>query len=103
MSDAEDTGFAPPPFKPEEALQQIKRALRDMKLHERGNGFDMRGKRVLELLPGAGPDATHIIARIARKLALTPEWDTQKIATTTDQRKLLDEVKKRLARWDREE
>ena len=103
MSDAQGTGFAAPPFKPEEALQQIKRALRDMKLNERGNGFDVRGKRVLELLPDATHTAGHITARIARKLALTPEWDTQKIATTTDQRKLLDEVKKRLARWDREE
>ncbi len=99
MSDAEDLGFALPPFKPDEALQQLKRALRDLKLSERGVGFDLRGKRVLELLP----QAAHITARVARKLALTPEWDTLQIKATPDQRKLLDEVKKRLARWDREE
>ena len=99
MSDDQDLGFAPPPFKPDEALQQLKRALRDLKLSERGVGFDLRGKRVLELLP----QATHITARIARKLALTPQWDTLQIKTTTDQRKLLDEIKKRMARWDREE
>ena len=99
MSDEQDFGFALPPFKPNEAMQQLKRALRDLKLNERGVGFELRGKRVLELLP----EATHITARIARKLALTPEWDTQAIKATADQRKLLDEVKKRLARWDREE
>ena len=99
MSDEQDFGFALPPFKPDEAMQQLKRALRDLKLNERGVGFELRGKRVLELLS----EATHITARIARKLALTPEWDTQAIKATADQRKLLDEVKKRLARWDREE
>lgn len=98
MSD-ELAGFAPPPFKPEEALQQIKRALRDLKLAERGNGFEQRGKRVLELKP----EATQISARIARKLALTPEWDALTVKSAADQRKLLEEVKKRLARWDRDE
>ena len=99
MSDDPNFGFAPPLFKPDEALQQLKRALRDLKLSERGVGFELRGKPVLELRP----EATQITVHIARKLALTPEWDTQPIKTTADQRKLLDEVKKRLARWDREE
>ena len=92
-------GFAPPPFKPEDALAQVKRALRDLKLAERGNGFDLRGKRVVEL----GIDGVTITARMARKLALTPQWDSQTVKTTADQRKLLDEVKRRLARWDQEE
>jgi hypothetical protein len=96
---ADDFGFAPPPFKPEEALQQIKRSLRDLKLAERGNGFELRGKRVLELqVQGAA-----IQARIARKLAMTPEWDKQLVQSAPEQRKLIDEVKKRLARWEREE
>ena len=92
-------GFAPPPFKPDEALLQIKRALRDLKLAERGNGFELRGKRVVELLLTDGA----IAARMARKLALTPQWDSQTVKTTTDQRKLVDEVKRRLARWDQED
>ena len=97
---SEDTpGFAPLPFKPEEALAQIKRALRDLKLAERGNGFELRGKRVVEL---ALTDGT-IAARMARKLALTPQWDSQTVKTTTDQRKLVDEVKRRLARWEQED
>ena len=51
----------------------------------------------LQLQPSA------IGARLARKLALTPEWDSQTVKSAGDQRKLVDEVKKRLARWDREE
>ena len=91
--------FAAPPFKPEDALAQIKRALRDLKLTERGNGFVLRGKRVVELML----TDSAITARMARKVALTPQWDSQTVKTTADQRKLLDEVKRRLARWDQEE
>ncbi len=98
MNDEPD-GFAPPPFRPEAAMEQLRRALRDLKLAERGSGFELRGKRVLELKP----EPTQITARIARKLALTPEWDTRLLAATPDQRKLIDEIKKRLDRWDREE
>ncbi len=99
MSDDNFGGFAPPPFKPDDALLQMKRTLRDLKLAERGNGFELRGKRVLELTV----DGAAIQARIARKLALTPQWDALTVKSTGDQRKLIDEVKKRLARWDNDE
>jgi hypothetical protein len=99
MADDDLGGFVPPPFKPEEALLQIKRSLRDLKLAERGNGFELRGKRVVEL----NADATTITAKLARKLALTPQWDTVLVKSATDQRKLVDDVKKRLARWDQED
>jgi hypothetical protein len=81
-----DGGFAPPPFKPEDALAQIKRSLRDLKLAERGNGFELRGKRVVELVV----DAAAINVRLARTLANTPQWDAMAI-------------KKRLARWTQDE
>jgi hypothetical protein len=98
MSD-DDFGFAAPLFKPDDALVQIKRSLRDLKLNERGSAFDLRGKRVLEL----SINGAQIHARIARKLALTPEFDKVVVAQANDQRKLIDEIKKRLARWDKEE
>jgi hypothetical protein len=91
--------WARPPFNAEHALQQIKRALRDTKLAERGPGFELRGKRVAELVVTGGT----IDARLARKLALTPEWDKSTLKTSADQRKWIDELKKRLARWDQEE
>jgi hypothetical protein len=99
VSDEDLGGFAPPPFKPEDALQQIKRALRDMKLTERGNAFELRGKRVLEL----AVEGPQIQVRMARKLALTPEWERRSVQASGDQRKLIDEVKKRLTRWETEE
>lgn len=95
MSD-DDFGFAAPAFNAEHALQQIKRSLRDMKLAERGPGFELRGKRVTELVI----EGDRIQARLAKKLAMTPEFDRQTIASAGDQRKWLDELRKRLARWD---
>lgn len=97
MSD--DFGFAPPPFNAENALQTIKRSLRDLKLAERAPGFELRGKRVVELQL----DGATIRAKLARRLMLTPEWDTLSVADANGQRKLLDEVKKRLARWEQDE
>jgi hypothetical protein len=93
------SGFAPPPFNADNALMTIKRALRDMKLAERGNAFEMRGKRVVEL----SADGATINAKLARRLMLTPEWDRVSVRSAADQRKLLDEVKKRLSRWESEE
>ena len=42
-------------------------------------------------------------ARLARRLVLTPEWDRSTLADANAQRKWLDELKKRLARWETED
>ena len=94
-----DDFFAPPPFDPESALATLRRTLRDLKLAERGNAFEQRGKRVVELAIDGGA----IQAKLARRLALTPEWDRFSIQSAAEQRKLVDEVKKRLARWEHDE
>ena len=99
MSDDDLGGFAPPPFKAADALAQIKRNLRDLKLTERSKGFDWRGKPVLELTL----EDTQIHVRIARKLALTPEWERLLVNSASSQRKLLDDIKRRLERWERED
>jgi len=99
MPDEPDFGFAPPPFNAANALVQLRRSLRDLGLAERGSGLELRGKRVVEL---AAEGAT-IAVRLARKLALTPEWDKTVVRSAADQRKLIDDVKKRLERWEREE
>jgi hypothetical protein len=95
----EPGGFAPPPFDADNALVAIKRALRDMKLAERGNAYELRGKRVVELAVDGGK----VTAKLARRLMLTPDWDRVAVSSATEQRKLLDEVKKRLAKWENEE
>jgi hypothetical protein len=99
VSDDDAGGFAPPPFNPANALQQLQRSLRDLRLAPRGNAFELRGRRVVEL----AEDGAVLQARLARKLALTPEFDKLTVASAADQRKLIDEVRKRLARWEQED
>jgi hypothetical protein len=99
MSNDDSFGFAPPPFNADSALVTLKRALRDMKLAERGNAYELRGKRVVEL----AVEGAAIHAKLARRLMLTPEWDRIAVKSAAEQRKLIDEVKKRLARWETEE
>ncbi len=91
----DDFGFAPPPFNADNSLQQLQRAMRDCKLGARGNAFELRGKAVIELQR----DGDAVAVKLARRLALTPEWDRLSVKSAPDQRKLVDEVKKRLARW----
>ncbi|HET7795091.1 MAG TPA: hypothetical protein VFL64_17035 [Rhizobacter sp.] len=97
MSD--DDFFAPPAFKPAEALVALKRQLRDLKpLVERGTGFEIGGKRVIELAASTGS----IDARLAKRPAVSPEWQPFTLKNSADVRKLVDEVKKRLARWQQD-
>jgi len=97
----DDFGFAPPPFKPADALVQLKRSLRDLRtLTERGDGHELKGARVIELAAGE----TAIDAKLARRPSRqVPEWDRFTLASSADVRKFSDEVKKRLARWTEEE
>jgi hypothetical protein len=99
MTDDTDFGFAPPPFGAAQALLQLKRSLRDLKLTERGPGFELRGKPVLELALQDGA----IAVRVARRLISTPEWDRLQLKSGADQRKLIDDVRRRLQRWLSEE
>ena len=94
-----DDFFALPSFKPDEALITLKRQLRDLKpLAERGSGFEISGKRVVDL----AADATTITARLAKRPATSPEWQTLSLKNSADVRKCVDEVKKRLARWEQD-
>nr|WP_297354327.1 hypothetical protein [uncultured Caldimonas sp.] len=94
-----DDFFAPPPFKPDEALVQLKRTLRELRpLAERGNGFDLQGQRVIEL----GVDGGALQARVAKRPARSPEWDTRTLKNSADVRQFTDEIKRRLGRWSDE-
>jgi hypothetical protein len=99
MPDDNDFGLALPAFNADNAMLQIKRALRDLKLSERGSGFELKGRAAVQLALEDGA----IAAKLARRLSMTPEWDRQVIKSGADQRKLLDEVKRRLERWQRED
>jgi hypothetical protein len=94
-----DDFFAPPPFKPDEALAQLKRALRELRpLAERGDGFDLQGQRVIELSLDAGA----LQARVAKRPARSPEWETRTLKNSADVRQFTDDIKRRLGRWSDE-
>lgn len=94
-----DDFFAPPPFRPDEALVQLKRSLRELRpLAERGNGFELQGRRVIEL----DIDGATLVARVAKRPAHTPEWEHRTLKNGADVRRLVDDIKRQLARWSDE-
>ena len=94
-----DDFFAPPPFKPDDALLQLRRSLRELRpLAERGNGFELQGQRVVEL----NPDGATLQARIVKQPSRSPEWETRTLKSSADVRQFADEVKRRLGRWSDE-
>lgn len=93
---ADNFGFAPPPFNADNALLSLKRLVRDLRsLAERNDGFTFGGQPVLQLSVVDG--ALH--AKLARRAARTPEWDSYKVGTQPELRKLQDEIKRRVSRW----
>ena len=99
-ADDDFSGFAPPPFKAAEVLVGLRRQLRDLRpLAERGARYEIGGRAVLEL---AAEDAA-IVARIAKRPALTPEWTTSRLGSSLDVRRFVDTVRQRLRQWDNDE
>jgi hypothetical protein len=95
-----DDFFAPPPFKPDEALVQLKRSLRDLRaLAERGAGFELKGQPVVEL----AVEGAAIRARIARRPARSPEWEARVLKNSADVRQFTADLKKRLEQWSGDE
>ena len=96
--------FAPAAFKPAEALVALRRQLRDLKpLVERGTAeqprYEWRAQAVIELQVQEGA----IAARVADKPARSPQWRAKTLATSSDVRGFVDEVKRQLKRWDDED
>ena len=63
-----------------------------------GRRFEIGGKRVIDL----AADATTITARLAKRPATSPEWLALTLKNSADVRKCVDEVKKRLSRWEQD-
>jgi hypothetical protein len=94
-----DDFFAPPPFKPAEALIQLKRSLRDLRpLAERGDGFDLQGCRVIEL----AVEGDTIAVKFAKTQSRSPQWERVVLKNGADVRRCVDDAKKRLVRWTEE-
>jgi len=91
-----DDFFALPAFKPDTALLKLKRDLRDLRqLTERGEDFLLKGQEVLSL--SIEGEALH--ARLAKRPGRSPEWELRSCRDAAQVRSLLDETKRRLARW----
>lgn len=94
-----DDFFAPPAFKPAEALLQLKRQLRELRpLAERGDAFQLQGQDVVEL---HAEDST-IRARLAKRPARSPEWTLHTLKNSADMRQFVEAVKAQMRRWSDE-
>ena len=88
--------FSALPFKPTDALTLLQRALRSLRgLTERGQQFEWKGRPVVMLVV----EGEHLQARLARRPASSPEWESRTLKNGADVRKFGDDVKQRLARW----
>ncbi len=92
---SEEWGFAPPPFKPEEALQRLRRDLRELGLSERGGAWERRGQALARI---ADEDGT-LRLEMVREPARTPQWDRRTLTDNATLRDAVAELKRRLARW----
>jgi hypothetical protein len=93
---ADDFGFAPPPFKPDEALLRLKRDLRELGLAEREGVFERRGLAVARARVVGGSIDAAIVARPSRN---SPQWRARSLVSSAAVRDFTAELKKALAQW----
>jgi hypothetical protein len=94
MSD--DWGFAPPPFKPEEALARLKRDLREAGLTEREGVFERRASKIARLAVDGAVIKAETVKRPSRS---SPEFQARTLKSAADVRDYVAELKKKLASW----
>ena len=91
-----DDFFAPPPFRPEDALATLRRTLREAKLVERAGRFEWRGQPVVELALADGAIRARAVTRPARS---SSQWTETLLRSGADVRRFGDELKRQLQRW----
>ncbi|MEK8053377.1 hypothetical protein AACH10_24180 [Ideonella sp. DXS22W] len=96
MSADDDFAFALPAFKPDEALQRLKRELRDAGLTEREGRFERRGT---VLARAAVDGATLKLARVKRPSRSSPEWIEKTAKNSAELRDFVADLKRQLAQW----
>ncbi len=94
MSD--DNGFAPPPFKHEEAQQRLKRELRELGLAEREGVFERRGLSIARVRVDGAQLAAAIVQRPSRN---SPQWQARTLASSAAVRDFSAALKKALQQW----
>ena len=96
MADDVNDSFAPPPFNPETARSTLARALRDLKLAERGGAFELNGQPVVK----ARVEGTLLKLDVAKKASRSPDWEHAEARDHAQLRRFIDDVKRRVARWN---
>ena len=93
---SEDFGFAPPPFKPDEALQRLKRELREAGLSEREGRFERRAVAMAKAVVDGNVIQAAVVKRPSRA---SPEWQAKTLKSSADVRDFVTDLKKKLAAW----
>jgi hypothetical protein len=92
----DNQGFAPPPFKPDEALARLKRELRDLGLTERDGVFESRGLAIARARVDGAQLAAAIVQRPSRA---SPQWRSRTLASSSAARDFSAAVKTALQLW----
>ena len=98
---SDDFGFAPPPFKADEALADLSRSLRGLGLTARAGQFERRGVAIAK---AAVDGAALRVARVKKPSRSSPEWQAKTLKSAADARDFVADLKKCLTQWsDRDE
>ena len=82
----DDFGFAPPPFKPEEALQRLRRDLRELGLSEREGVFERRGLAIARVRVDGAQLAAALVERPREPVLAAPRSGQQRCGARLHQR-----------------
>ena len=92
----DDPAFAPPPWRPDEALPRLQRELRALGLAERAGSFERRGLAVARV----GVDAEGLHAAVVQKPSRnSPQWQARRLKDAAQARDFIADLKKKLALW----
>ncbi len=97
---SEDWGFAAPPFKPDEALQRLRRELRELGLTERAGVFERRGTPIAR---AAVDGATIAVALVERPSRRSPQWRPRTLTSSAEQRAFVTHLKQQLGAWSEDD
>jgi hypothetical protein len=92
----DDDFFATPPFNAESAFASLKRSLRDLKLVEREGTYELKGQPIAR----ARMEDGRLLLDIVRRPSGTPEWEHLEAHDHAVVRRFLDDLRRRLLRWD---
>ncbi len=93
---ADSDFFAAPAFKADEALQTLKRQLRELGLTEREGRFERRGVLIAR---AALVDGAIDAARVQRPSRNSPQWLNKSLNSSAAVRDFVADLKRQLAQW----